>query len=164
MKDRPAFRSWAWARSVPLCLNFRSGSVQVYLCSMKTRIVAIAIAVLVCQVSLVAQNMPFMPVLKSGKLVPGDTLSVRVFRPSDKFALTLVVGVANDGTITVPTLDKVPAAGLSIMELNSALEQRYTTAITTNTPPTVTVAYLGHSGGNGMDKLFERIGKTSIAR
>jgi protein involved in polysaccharide export with SLBB domain len=143
---------------------------------MRIRIVAIAIALLVCHISLIAQNMPWMPVSKLGKLVPGDTLSIRFFRPlEDKLDgvinLTLTVAVADDGTITVPVLDKVPAAGLSIMELNSVLQQRYAAAyihppygFTTSASPRVTVGYLGHLGGTGMDKLIERIAKSSTGR
>jgi protein involved in polysaccharide export with SLBB domain len=143
---------------------------------MRIRIVAIAIALFVCHISLNAQNMPWMPVSKLGTLIPGDTLSIRFFRPpEDKLDgvinLTLTVAVAADGTITVPVLDKVPAAGLSIMELYSVLQQRYAAAFihppygfTTSIPPRVTVGYLEHTGGTAMDKLIDRIGKQSTGR
>jgi protein involved in polysaccharide export with SLBB domain len=143
---------------------------------MRIRLVAAAVLLLLAHISLFAQNMPWLPVPKLGKLVPGDTLRIGIFRPrEDKldgvWNLTLTVGVLDDGTISVPELGKVPAGGLSIIELNSTLQQRYTEAflnlpftLPTSTPPHVTVGYLGHSGGTGLDKLIARIGKSSTGR
>jgi protein involved in polysaccharide export with SLBB domain len=143
---------------------------------MRIRIAAVAVVLLVCQISLFAQNMPRMPIPKAGKLVPGDTLSIRFLVPSGDnlgslLPLTLTVGVLDDGTITAWVLDKVPAAGLSIMELNTTLQQRYTAALSnlpfrfsTSAPPQVTVGYLGHLGGTSLDKLIDRIGKSSTGR
>jgi hypothetical protein len=105
---------------------------------------------------------------KTGKLIPGDMLSIAFFRPpEDKFDgvlnLKLSVAVADDGTITLPVLDRVPAAGLNIMELNSALKARYAAAFvhppfgfTTSTPPRIAVGFLGHSGGTALDKLIAK--------
>jgi hypothetical protein len=143
---------------------------------MRIRVVAAAVVLLVGHISLCAQDMPWMPVPKLGKLVPGDTLRIGIYRPrEDKldgvWNLTLTVGVFDDGTITVPELGRVRAAGMSITELNSTLQQRYTEAflnlpftLPTSTPPHVTVGYLGHSGGTGLDKLIDRIAKSSTGR
>jgi protein involved in polysaccharide export with SLBB domain len=143
---------------------------------MKLRVISLALLLLVCDMALFAQNMPWMPVPKLGKLLPGDTLRIGIFRPrEDKldgvWNLALTVAVLDDGTITVPELGKVPAAGISITELNSVLQQRYTAAflnlpfqLSTSTPPHVTVGYLGHSGGTGLDKVIDRIGKSSTGR
>jgi protein involved in polysaccharide export with SLBB domain len=112
--------------------------------------------------------MPMIALPKTGKLIPGDTLSIAFFRPpEDKLdgvlSVKLAVAVADDGTITLPVLDKVPAAGLNIMELNSALKARYAAAFvhppfgfTTSTPPRVAVGYLGQSGGIALDKMIAR--------
>jgi len=51
---------------------------------MKTRLVAIALSLLCCEISLLSQNMPMMPLPKLGKLVPGDTLSVMILKKPDQ--------------------------------------------------------------------------------
>jgi polysaccharide export outer membrane protein len=111
-----------------------------------------------------------MGVPRLGKLVPGDTLSVTVFRQPEylngRMNLRLRVGVLDDGTINLPLLGKVPAAGLTISELNTTLHERYKTYFnnpphgdTMGTPPHVTVLFLGHLGKTALDDLIARLGK-----
>lgn len=137
---------------------------------MKFRLVAVALMLLCVQSSLLAQNLPMMWVPRFGKLVPGDTLSVILFRQQEYLNgimnLNLRVGVLEDGTISLPELGKVPAAGLTISELNTALQERYKTYFnnppfggTMGTPPHVTVLFLGHLVGTALDHLIERLGK-----
>jgi protein involved in polysaccharide export with SLBB domain len=139
---------------------------------MKVRLVAVALMLVCCvQSSLLAQNLPMMGVPRLGKLVPGDTLSVTVFRQPEylngMMNLRLRVGVLDDGTISLPLLGKVPAGGLTIPELNTALQERYKTyfnnpplGTTMGIPPHVTVLFLGHLGNKtALDDLIERLGK-----
>jgi protein involved in polysaccharide export with SLBB domain len=145
--------------------------------SMKFRLVAVALMLLCIQSSLLAQNLPMMGVPRLGKLVPGDTLSVTVFRQPEylngRMDLRLRVGVLDDGTISLPLLGKVPAAGLTISDLNTALQESYKTyfnnpppasglplGATMGTPPHVTVLFVGHLGNKtALDDLIERLGK-----
>ena len=139
--------------------------------SMKFRLVAVALMLLCVQSSLLAQNLPMMGVPRLGKLVPGDTLSVTVFRQPEylngTINLRLRLGVLDDGTISLPLLGKVPAAGLTILELNTALQESYKTyfnnpplGATMGTPPHVTVLFLGHLvNKTALDDLIERLGK-----
>ena len=84
--------------------------------------------------------------------------------------LTLTLRVFEDGTIHVPFLDKVPAAGLSVFELNQALLDEYNTYFAlppmamANPPAHVVVEYIGHGGKMGIDSVIERIGRTSLSR
>ena len=81
-----------------------------------------------------------MPVPKLGKLIPGDTLDVMIFKRPDQLFdpsidLHLRIGVLDDGNISVPLLwERVPAAGLSISQLNTDREQRYTWYFSTSAP------------------------------
>ena len=139
--------------------------------SMNFRLVAVALMLLCVQSSLLAQNLPMMGVPRLGKLVPGDTLSVTVFRQPEylngTMNLRLRLGVLDDGTISLPLLGKVPAAGLTISELNTALQERYKTyfnnpplGATMGTPPHVTALFIGHLGNKtALDDLIERLGK-----
>ena len=139
--------------------------------SMNFRLVAVALMLLCVQSSLLAQNIPMMGVSRLGKLVPGDTLSVTVFRQPEylngTMNLRLRLGVLDDGTISLPLLGKVPAAGVTISELNTALQERYKTyfnnpplGATMGTPPHVTVLFIGHLGNKtALDDLIERLGK-----
>jgi protein involved in polysaccharide export with SLBB domain len=138
--------------------------------SMKFRLVAVVLMILCVQSSLLAQNLPVMGVPKLGKLVPGDTLSLTLFRQpeylSGRMDLRLRVGVLDDGTISLPLLGKVPAAGLTMSELNTALQESYMIyfnnpplGATMGTPPHVTVLFLGHLGKTALDDLIERLGK-----
>ena len=139
--------------------------------SMNFRLVAVALMLLCVQSSLLAQNIPMMGVPRLGKLVPGDTLSVTIFRQPESLNgmmnLRLRLGVLDDGTISLPLLGKVPAAGLTISELNTALQERYKTyfnnpslGATMGTPPHVTVLFIGHLGNKtALDDLIERLGK-----
>src|SRR5215471_2931159 len=138
---------------------------------MKTRLVAIALCLLCCEISLLSQHMPMMPVPKLGKLVPGDTLDVLIFKKADQLFdpaidLHLRIAVLEDGTISVPLLwEKVPAAGLSIPQLNIDLEQRYTWYFQhfgpepNFTPPQIAVGFLGHRVATTLDTLIEKLGK-----
>jgi len=139
--------------------------------SMNFRLVAVALMLLCVQSSLLAQNLPMMGVPRLGKLVPGDTLSVTVFRQPEylngTINLRLRLGVLDDGTISLPLLGKVPAAGLTISELNTALQESYKTyfnnpppGATMGTPPHVTALFIGHLGNKtALDDLIERLGK-----
>jgi hypothetical protein len=114
-----------------------------------------------------------MPVPKLGKLIPGDTLSVMIFKKADlvfdpSIDLHLRIAVRVDGTIVVPLLlERVPAAGLSISQLNTDLEQRYTWYYQhfgpepNFTPPFVTVGFIGHLSKTALDNLIERIAPTN---
>jgi hypothetical protein len=118
--------------------------------------------------------MPMMPVPKLGKLIPGDTLSVMIFKKPDpvfdpSIDLHLRITVLDDGTIAVPLLiERVPAAGLSISQLNDDLEQRYTWYFQhfgpepNFTPPFVAIGFMGHLGKTALDNLIERIAPTAI--
>ena len=84
--------------------------------------------------------------------------------------LMLTVGIQHDGTLRMPLLDRVPAAGLSISELIQVLESRYDAyfilppAAHADPPPHITVQFIGHSGGTALDKMIERIGKLPTTR
>lgn len=147
---------------------------QWYRFHMKRRLVAIALCLLCCEISLLSQNMPMMSVPKLGKLIPGDTLSVMIFKKADQkldpsIDLHLTIAVREDGTIVAPLLlERVPAAGLSISQLNTDLQQRYTWYYQhfgpepSFTPPLVTVGFMGHLGKTALDSLIERIAPTTI--
>jgi hypothetical protein len=118
--------------------------------------------------------MPMMPAPKLGKLIPGDTLSVMIFKKPDQLFdpsidLHLRIAVLDDGTISVPLLiERVPAAGLSISQLNADLEQRYTWYFQhfgpepNFTPPFVAIGFMGHLSKTALDNLIERIAPTAI--
>lgn len=120
--------------------------------------------------------MPMMPVPKLGKLIPGDTLSVMIFKKPDQafdpsIDVHLRIAVLDDGRISLPLLlEKVPAAGLSIGQLNTDLEQRYTWYFLhfgpspNFTPPQVAVGYLGHQVATTLDTLIQRLGKPDTSR
>src|SRR5215831_20945551 len=95
---------------------------------MKSLLLAL-ISVACCQACLLAQNPPPVAQMKLGKLQPGDRLSIAFHREPDReggmMNLTLFFTIFEDGTIRVPFLDKVPAAGLSIFELTQALQDDY---------------------------------------
>jgi hypothetical protein len=141
---------------------------------MKTRLFALALSLLCCEISLFSQNMPMMPLPKLGKLVPGDTLSVMILKKADHVLdpamnLHLRITVLDDGTIAVPLLiERVPAAGLNISQLNADLEQRYTWYFQhfgpepNFTPPFVAIGFMGHLNKTALDNLMERIAPTAI--
>ena len=83
--------------------------------SMNFRLVAVALMLLCVQSSLLAQNLPMMGVPRLGKLVPGDTLSVTVFRQPEylngTMNLRLRLGVLDDGTISLPLWARCPQLG-----------------------------------------------------
>src|SRR5215467_5041899 len=124
------------------------------------------------QACLLAQNPPPIAQIKLGKLQPGDQLSIAFHRDPDReggmLNLTLFFTIFEDGTIRVPFLDKVPAAGLSIFELTQALKDDYDTYFalppmaTANPPVNVVVQYTGHGGKTGTDRIIAGIGKTSL--
>ena len=112
-----------------------------------------------------------MPVPKLGKLIPGDTLSVLIFKKPDQASdpsiyLHLRIVVLNDGRISLPLLlEKVPAAGLSISQLTTDLEQRYTWYFQhfgpspNFTPPQIVVGFLGYRVATTLDSLIEKLGR-----
>jgi len=126
------------------------------------------------QACLLAQNPMPIAQIKLGKLQPGDQLSIAFHRDPDReggmLNLTLFFTIFEDGTIRVPFLDKVPAAGLSIFELTKALRDDYAIyfalppTATANPPTSVVVQYTGHGGEIAIDRLIEKIGKTSLSR
>ena len=126
------------------------------------------------QACLLAQNPPPIAQVKLGRLQPGDQLSIAFHRDPDReggmLNLTLFFTIFEDGTIRVPFLDKVLAAGLSIFELTQALKDDYDTYFalppiaTANPPVNVVVEYTGHGGKIAIDRIIEKIGKTSLSR
>ena len=126
------------------------------------------------QACLLAQNPLPIAQIKLGKLQPGDQLSIAFHRDPDReggmLNLTLFFTIFEDGTIRVPFLDKVPAAGLSIFELTQALQDDYNSYFalppmaTANPPAHVVVEYTGHGGKIAIDRIIEKIGKTSLSR
>jgi protein involved in polysaccharide export with SLBB domain len=124
------------------------------------------------QACLLAQNPPPIAQVKLGKLQAGDRLSIAFHRDPDReggmMNLTLFVSIFEDGTIHVPFLDKVPAAGLSVFELNQTLLADYAVYFalppmaTANPPAHVVVQYTGHGGKTGTDGVIAGIGKTSL--
>jgi protein involved in polysaccharide export with SLBB domain len=141
---------------------------------MKLQLVAVALMASFIQLPLVAQNPPPVAVIKLGKLQPGDQLSIAFHRDPDReggmLNLTLFFTIFEDGTIRVPFLDKVPAAGLSIFELTQALKDDYGTYFalppmaTANPPFNVVVQYTSHGEKIAIDRIIEKIGKTSLSR
>jgi Polysaccharide biosynthesis/export protein len=111
---------------------------------------------------------------KLGKLVPGDTLSVMLFKQPESIydhsmRLTLNVAVLEDGTIQLPLLERVSAAGLSVFALNNAVQHRYEDWFSRpngpkTTPPHVTIQFVGHFGKTPLDRLIEELGKPSTTR
>jgi protein involved in polysaccharide export with SLBB domain len=138
---------------------------------MKIRLVALIAAAICLQPFAFAQQMPLLTVPKVGKLTAGDTLSISIFKKPDQqfdtsINLNLKITVLNDGTISVPLLfERVPAAGLSISQLTSDLEQRYASYFAhfgpspTFTPPRVAIGFLGHPGKTAQDNVIERLAK-----
>lgn len=138
---------------------------------MKIRAVAFALALCGLQACAFAQQLPMMPAVKTGKLVPGDTLNITIFKKPDQkidaaYDGSMVIGFRNDGTIAVPLLfDKVPAAGLTMSQLTIDLQQRYTSYFEhfgpspNFTPPRIMLGFLGHRGGTALDNLIKRLGK-----
>lgn len=117
--------------------------------------------------------MPVMPLPKLGKLVPGDTLSVMILKKPDQLFdpsidLHLRITVLDDGTITVPFIERVPAARLSVSQLNADLGERYTWYFQhfgpepNFTPPFVAVGFMGHLSKTALDNLIEQIAPTAI--
>jgi protein involved in polysaccharide export with SLBB domain len=139
---------------------------------MKTRLVLAVLTVFCAQISLFAQNPPPIAQVKLGKLQAGDQLSIAFHRDPDReggmLNLTLFFTIFEDGTIRVPFLDKVPAAGLSIFELTKALQDDYAIYFalppmaTANPPANVVVQYTGHGVKTGTDRVIAGIGKTSL--
>jgi protein involved in polysaccharide export with SLBB domain len=115
-----------------------------------------------------------MGTTKLGKLAPGDTLSVMIFKQPESIydhsmGLTLNVAVLDDGKIQLPLLERVPAAGLSILELKTAVQQRYADCFSrpngpNTAPPRVTIQFVGHLGKTASDRLIERLRKPSTTR
>jgi protein involved in polysaccharide export with SLBB domain len=140
---------------------------------MKSRLtVAVALTVLCIQLPLLAQNPPPIAITKSGKLQPGDQLSISFHREPDReggmMNLTLFVTIFEDGTIRVPFVDKIPAAGFSVFELAQRLREQYDgyfalpPMATANPPTQVVIGYAGHGGKTGIDRVIGGIGKTSL--
>ena len=139
---------------------------------MKTRLVLVISTVFCAQISLFAQNPPPIAQIKLGKLQPGDQLSIAFHRDPDReggmMNLTLFFTILEDGTIRVPFLDKVPAAGLSVFELAQKLKDQYDGYFAlppmagANPPVNVVVQYTGHGGKTGTDRVIAGIGKTSL--
>jgi protein involved in polysaccharide export with SLBB domain len=124
------------------------------------------------QACLLAQNPLPIAQVKLGKLMPGDQLRIAFHRDPDReggmINLTLFFTIFEDGTIRVPFLDKVPAAGLSVSELVQTLKETYDVYFalppmaTANPPMDVVVQYTGHGEKTGTDRVIARIGKTSL--
>src|SRR5215831_16108205 len=127
---------------------------------MKSLLLAL-ISVACCQACLLAQNPPPIAQVKLGKLQPGDRLSIAFHRDPDReggmMNLTLFFTIFEDGTIRVPFLDKVPAAGLSVFELAQKLRDQYDgyfalpPMAAANPPARVVVEYIGHGGKMPID-------------
>jgi protein involved in polysaccharide export with SLBB domain len=141
---------------------------------MKTRLILVVLIAFCAQISLFAQNPLPIAQVKLGKLQPGDQLSIAFHRDPDReggmLNLILFFTIFEDGTIRVPFLDKVPAAGLSIFELTQALQDDYNSYFalppmaTANPPAHVVVEYTGHGVKMAIDRIIEKIGKTSLSR
>jgi protein involved in polysaccharide export with SLBB domain len=139
---------------------------------MKTRLASGILTVFCVHTFLLAQNPPPVGHIKLGKLQPGDQLSIAFHRDPDReggmMNLTLFFTIFEDGTIRVPFLDKVPAAGLSVFELAQRLRDQYDgyfalpPMATANPPVHLVVQYTGHGVKTGTDRVIASIGKTSL--
>jgi len=137
---------------------------------------ALTLTLICLQIALAAQIAPHMVVgtTKLGKLVPGDALSVMLFKQPESIddhsmRLTLNVAVLEDGTIRLPLLERVSAAGLSVFELNSAVQRRYEDRFSSpdgpkTTPPHVVIQFVGHFGKTPLDRTIEELAKPSTTR
>ena len=124
------------------------------------------------QACLLAQNPLPIAQIKLGKLQPGDQLSIAFHRDPDReggmLNLTLFFTIFEDGTIRVPFLDKVLAAGLSVFELGQKLKDQYDgyfalpPMATANPPASVVVHYTGHVGKTALDRIIAGIVRTSL--
>jgi protein involved in polysaccharide export with SLBB domain len=71
-----------------------------------------------------------VPPYKFGTLKPGDRLSIKLFRERELFSsaqidLSLTLTITKNGTIRLPYLTDVHAAGLTVVELQDELRARY---------------------------------------
>ncbi len=116
-------------------------------------------------------------VVKLGPLQIGDVLMVGISKDTERVlggqlsSFSSRVVVANDGTISVPYLGKVPAAGISLGELDRNLQSGYADYFAAQSqffnpsvPPRVTVLYFGYGQKSGLDKAIEQIGQQLRSR
>jgi protein involved in polysaccharide export with SLBB domain len=139
---------------------------------MTTRLAAVVLTVFCVQSFLLAQNPPPVGVTKLGKLRARDNVSIAFHRAPDReggmMDLEMTFSIFEDGTIRVPFLGKVPAAGLSVFELAQTLKDQYNAYFalppmaTANPAAHVVVQFIGHGGKSGIDSIIERIGKTTL--
>src|SRR5438132_425302 len=102
---------------------------------MKARLFFVALIVLCLGTSLLAQTTPNLLPFKFGRLKPGDTLVIRMFKEpylvtgTEHMRLGVRVVVRDDGKLdlpfNVPLLNNVIAGGLTVPELQQVLEGRY---------------------------------------
>ena len=133
----------------------------------------LALSSMCISISLAAQVSPRYP-FKVGPLRAGDVLRITIFKaPNSKtkaqINLTLnAVTIRDDGAINMPLLENIPAEGQTISQFVAMLEKRYTeyflkAAPTDNTPPKVTVHFIGDKTHRppktSLEQLMERIGK-----
>jgi protein involved in polysaccharide export with SLBB domain len=95
---------------------------------MRMKSLFVGLSVLFSSLTLLAQSPPAFDAIKLGPLHSGDWLQIRVQEPYPVTAdtnLNMTFRVLNDGSIDLPILGRVPAAGLTVSGLRQALETRY---------------------------------------
>jgi hypothetical protein len=121
-------------------------------------------------ISIHAQHTMRSSVVKLGPLQTGDVLIVRISKDTEPVlggqisSFSWRVVVAKDGTIAVPFLGKIRAAGMSIPELDRNLQARYaeyfgaaSQFFKPSVPPRVSLLYLGYGQKSGLEKAIERL-------
>jgi hypothetical protein len=137
----------------------------------------IVFSLLCVSISIHAQHTMRPSVVKLSPLQAGDVLIVSISKDTEPVlggqisSFSSRVVVAKDGTISVPFLGKIPAAGMSIPELDRNLQARYagyfgaeSQFFKPSVPPRVTLLYLGYGQKSGLEKAIEQIGQQLRSR